>query len=105
MSKHAALPSVDRLLADARVAALAGQYSHRAVARLVRHALDEARALFDINLFAPIAMIQAALPGMRARRSATARQFTPGLPPSGSCHRVAPLDCHIVLRPFVACPW
>ena len=29
--------------------------------------LAEARALFDINVFAPIAMIQAVLPGMRAR--------------------------------------
>lgn len=29
--------------------------------------LAEARALFDINVFAPISMIQAVLPGMRAR--------------------------------------
>ena len=31
--------------------------------------LAEARALFDINVLAPISMIQAVLPGMRARRA------------------------------------
>jgi NAD(P)-dependent dehydrogenase (short-subunit alcohol dehydrogenase family) len=31
--------------------------------------LDEMRALFDVNLFGPLAVIQAVLPGMRARRS------------------------------------
>jgi len=31
--------------------------------------LDEMRAQFDVNLFGPLAVIQAVLPGMRARRS------------------------------------
>lgn len=32
-------------------------------------ALDDARALFDVNLFGPMAVIKAALPAMRARRA------------------------------------
>lgn len=31
--------------------------------------LDQARALFEVNLFGPVAMLQAVLPGMRARRA------------------------------------
>lgn len=31
--------------------------------------LDQARALFEVNLFGPLAMLQAVLPGMRARRA------------------------------------
>ena len=57
---EAAFGRVDRLVNNA---------GYGMVGAIEEVALDEARALFDINLFAPIAMIQAALPGMRARRA------------------------------------
>ena len=39
------------------------------VAAIEEASLEEMRAQFDVNLFGPLAVIQAVLPGMRARRS------------------------------------
>ncbi len=63
------LPSVERLLRESRVAALAGAYSQSAVTELVRRVLDDARAAVKVGRAAPEhdRIVEAVLD--RARRS------------------------------------
>ncbi|PTQ11837.1 short-chain dehydrogenase/reductase [Sphingomonas oleivorans] len=55
-----ALGTIDRLVNNA---------GYGLVGAIEETDLDQARALFEVNLFGPIAMIQAVLPAMRARRA------------------------------------
>jgi NAD(P)-dependent dehydrogenase (short-subunit alcohol dehydrogenase family) len=57
---EAALGRIDRLVNNA---------GYGMVGAIEETSIDQARALFEVNLFGAIAMIQAALPAMRARRA------------------------------------
>lgn len=51
------------------VAVLVNNAGHGMVGAIEESGLDQVRALFEVNVFGAIAMIQAVLPGMRARRA------------------------------------
>jgi NAD(P)-dependent dehydrogenase (short-subunit alcohol dehydrogenase family) len=60
--------------AEARMGAidvLVNNAGHGMVGAIEESGLDQVRALFEVNVFAGIATIQAALPAMRARRAGT----------------------------------
>ncbi|AJP74276.1 oxidoreductase [Sphingomonas hengshuiensis] len=57
---EAMVPQIDRLVNNA---------GYGMVGAIEETAIDQARALFDVNVFGPMAMIQAVLPAMRARRA------------------------------------
>jgi NAD(P)-dependent dehydrogenase (short-subunit alcohol dehydrogenase family) len=52
-----------------RIDVLVNNAGYGMVGAIEESGLDQIRALFDVNLFGAIAMIQAVLPGMRARRA------------------------------------
>ncbi|WP_448661965.1 oxidoreductase [Sphingomonas sp. CJ20] len=57
---EAMVPQIDRLVNNA---------GYGMVGAIEETGIDQARALFDVNVFGPIAMLQAVLPAMRARRA------------------------------------
>ncbi|WP_448658436.1 oxidoreductase [Sphingomonas sp. CJ99] len=63
----AAVATAEELLG--RIDVLVSNAGYGMVGAIEETAIAEARALMDVNLFGAVAMIQAALPAMRARRS------------------------------------